>query len=778
LTLANTTDKGGLPGLQPSLPVLFILALALSAAADAPRDAGVLARHQALLDLGTGMRLMCFAAHPDDEDGATLARYRMKFGYTTRAVIATRGEGGQNETGPELYADLAVIRTDEMTGAAQITGAELRFLDLPEFGFSKTLEETYEVWGREETLRRVVREIRLFRPDILITHHGLQRDHGHHQALGDAVKLGFRLAGDPAAFPELRAEGLDPWQPARLYIRVWEPDPSAVTVPIGEYDPALGETYAEVAARALAVHRSQGMEYFIERLLHADASARYLLVDTEQSSTAPVGLVEAPGELAAGLADRVTPEDRHLSNLGRTGRDGEAQAALEAALETAEPVRKARLGRTLAALHGLRLDVAPDDPVVVPGQPFTLDARLQAPPGTAVTFSVENAFGMAMACDAGLSASPHAAAFTLVPDADAPLTIPRAEAVSSGRYPELRGVVRARVVLPEGMAEVEQPFFVDVAPPVVVRFADDPMVALHGRDRTVEVDLLLDNHSPEPGHYAVHLNVAPPLEVTGAPEVVSMSGEETGRLVVARVRIPKVISPGEYTVTARVGESDRTWESRLRVVRVRVPKGRRVGVMQSYDGTLARALEWLGIEHELIGETELTPERLARFDVVMVDIRAYLVRPDLRANNAALLAYVRRGGAAVVHYQKTQEWNPALAPYPLELSRNRVTLEDAPVQILQPGHPLFTTPNRITPDDWDGWIQERGLYFAGEWDEAYTPLLGMSDPGEDIPPGSFLVARHGKGLYAYTALVWYRQLRDGHPGALRLFANMAALKAN
>jgi len=126
-------------------------------------------------------------------------------------------------------------------------------------------------------------------------------------------------------------------------------------------------------------------------------------------------------------------------------------------------------------------------------------------------------------------------------------------------------------------------------------------------------------------------------------------------------------------------------------------------------------------------------------------------------------------------YQKTYEWKPEYAPYPITVSHNRVTVEDAPITLLKPNHPLFNTPNKIVPSDWDGWIQERGLYFPSKWDSHYTPLIATDDPGEHLPPGSCLITDYGKGTYFYTTLGWYRQLRELHPGVLRVFANMLAL---
>jgi len=219
---------------------LAIVGVVLSARADET------ALGQALLDLGTDLRVMCVAAHPDDEDGATLTLYRKRYGYETYAVIGTHGEGGQNEIGPELYEELGVIRTFEMMRAAEITGAQLRFLNLPEFGYSKTLDETFEKWGREETIRRLVRVIREVKPDVIITNHGAGKDHGHHQALGAALVEAFDAAADPAVFPDL-ADAFGTWQAARLYRR----ESDGIEIDINQPDPHLGVPYSEIAARAL-----------------------------------------------------------------------------------------------------------------------------------------------------------------------------------------------------------------------------------------------------------------------------------------------------------------------------------------------------------------------------------------------------------------------------------------------------------------------------------------------------------------------------------------------
>ena len=251
-----------------------------------------------------------------------------------------------------------------------------------------------------------------------------------------------------------------------------------------------------------------------------------------------------------------------------------------------------------------------------------------------------------------------------------------------------------------------------------------------------------------------------------------MEGAEYIWAVPAAIGNDPVLQPREYRLAAVVEGCGAARHAAVHLVDLAIPENVRVGVIQGYDDTFMTVLRKMSVPHEALETKDFNAATLDTFTTIIVDMRAYMVRPDLVANNQALLDYVHRGGKVMVNYHKTFEWKPEFAPYPIRLSRNRVTEESAHVTHLVPDHPLLNTPNTITGRDWEGWTQERGLYFPDEWDEHYTALLAMADTGETIPPGSLLVATYGEGRYVYTALGLYRQLRQLHPGALRLFANM------
>ncbi len=258
----------------------------------------------------------------------------------------------------------------------------------------------------------------------------------------------------------------------------------------------------------------------------------------------------------------------------------------------------------------------------------------------------------------------------------------------------------------------------------------------------------------------------------------SFDAEGDQKIIPVTAVVGENLEPRDYWMNVLVEGETEPHFGFARIVDVQIPDGLKVGVIQSYDDTFMATLDRLHVPHEALSIEDFSPARLDTFTSIIVDIRAYLVRPDLVANNQALLDYAKRGGSVLVMYQKTQEWKPEYAPYPIHVSHNRVTLEDAPMTVLAPDNPIFTTPNPIGEEDWAGWIQERGLYFPDQWAEQYTPLVACSDPGEDIPPGSLLYANVGDGDYLYCALGLYRQIRELNPGALRLLANMLALGAS
>ena len=827
---------------------------------------GAAALGLSLRRLGTTKRVLMVGAHPDDEDTQLLARFALEEGADVGYLSLTRGEGGQNGIGPELGEGLGLLRTEELLAARRVDGAEQFFTRAYDFGFSKSAEETYAHWPREEVLRDVVRVIRLYRPDIVVTvFSGTPRDgHGHHQVSALVAHEAFAAAADPARFPEQLREGLRPWQPSRLYQSMrGNTENATVRIPIGDLDPLIGRSPFQLAMASRSRHRSQDMGRpelpgprwgTLRRVLPAangDEASIWagidttLAIDGPPESAAARGLAAyqravdalraqynplAPGALVRGLSEALGTLRQARTDIPVTNGTADLVLAIDREIAQAETA--------LAQAAGLVVDALADDPRIVPGQAFELAVTVWNGGGQAVRVdSVRPSLPAGWRAESidTVAAPGQLAAGTLlsrrfrvqVPaDADPSeayfLRAPRegdlyrwpADEPARTR-PFEAGAVAARAFVMVGGAAIgigQEAQFREVdlrqgelRRPVMVVPAVSVLLQPAAR--------VLSTAAPRPIAYTVRLAVEEPAGVAGTlslelpagwraePASVPMRFARAGEVREVRfvVTAPAQAAAGDHPVSAVfVAEDGRRFvrgvelidyphvrarplyhdaRSVIRAFDVRVPQGLRVAYIEGAGEEGPAFLENLGITPELLDEQDLADGDLDAFDVIIAGSRAYEVRTDVMAHNQRLLDYVERGGTFIVQYNKHEIVEGNFTPFPMTIARphGRVTDENAPVRILDPAHPVFTAPNRITDADWQGWVQERGLYFAQTWDDAYTPLLETGDPGQTPLRGGLLIARHGRGTYVYTGIAFFRQFPAGVPGAYRLFANLLAL---
>jgi hypothetical protein len=214
----------------------------------------------------------------------------------------------------------------------------------------------------------------------------------------------------------------------------------------------------------------------------------------------------------------------------------------------------------------------------------------------------------------------------------------------------------------------------------------------------------------------------------------------------------------------------------ISIVDVKVPKDLKIGYVMGAGDDIASILREVGMNVTLLPADKLARENLAQYSTIVLGVRAYDTQKELVANNQKLLDFVSNGGTLIVQNNNSiSDFNSEhLTPYPAELSRARVSVEEAPVQILAPDDPIFHYPNQISEKDFDGWVQERGLYFMDKWDDHFKPLLSCHDPNEPEQKGGLLVAKYGKGTYLFTGYAFFRQLPAGVPGPIRLFVNLVS----
>ena len=754
---------------------------------------------QAFLDLKNDGVLMCVSAHPDDEDGATLAYYRMKYGVKTYSVFLTRGEGGQNEKGPELYEDLGVLRTAETRAAGRIQGTEPFFLNFKDFGYSKSATEAFHKWGRHEVLRRLVYMIRKLKPDVIFSSLNTIDGHGHHQAAVVTAIDAFDAAADSTFAPEqLQLPGISVWQPKKLYIRdTKRPDLGFndwgrvdVVNNVGEVNEARHKAYIDIATEALRMHRTQGLDHADLRRFARNETFYKLIRSSslyERDTTTFFGGIDFWNDPAT---VPLLPLRKTISLL-RPGmpRDSLLQLASDASQRIVGLEKKGELAplaerlldrwqeelqRLVRLSCTIRITARLSDSVVVPRQqvPSTVEVRspecklsaARAVFGVAAGWSVNEAVGQAPVLDQNR----YARDFTLVVGEAPVFTLPKAIAqyrpIETNQY--VVATVRCEV---DGYPFVfTEPAEFDVAPPEILTIAPGvTWLAPSKMSRGIDFDYRITNFLPR--EIAGTLRIQVPSGWRGSFPRYSVPREDSTVGGAVTIYPAKSVPPDDYRMTFK--STYAVQEATVRVFDAAIAQGVRVGVVKSQDNTFESVLSDLGASYKLLDGNDLEGN-LSNYNTIVIDIRAYLVREDLRKASGHLLGYVKDGGNLVVMYQRPQEWKSEYAPYPFHISSRRITDEDAPIDVLVPDHPLLTKPNRITEWDWADWKQERAIYFPTDVAMEYTQLLSSHDPDEAPLTTGYLVADYGKGTYIYTSYVWYRQLKETNPGAFRCFANM------
>jgi LmbE family N-acetylglucosaminyl deacetylase len=831
--------------------------------------------------LGHYKRVLVIGAHPDDEDTELLTVLVRGEGAEAAYLSLNRGEGGQNVIGPELGEALGLLRTEELLAARRLDGARQFFTRAYDFGFSKSLDETWTHWPRDSVLKDVVRVIRRFRPQIVVSvFSGTPRDgHGQHQAAGWAAQEAFRIAGDATRFPELARDQLAPWMPLKLY-RSTRFDTAATTLVLqgGVLDSAVGKSYHQVAMASRSLHRSQDMGQLqrigpsvVRLALIQDRTGKgseglWAGIDTTLAGLASAG---APGpvpgpwdSLAKGIAGYRTTGapplaaslDRFAAALPQT----QSQGTVSVARASAEQWDQlARLQHAIQLASGVVCDAVADDQRVVPGQVVHVDASCWNAGTRPVTLPLVAIRGNArwpgvhQSTDGG-TVQPGAVnnwAFAVpIPDSASPTTPYFLQTPRQGDLyvwpagpPELLGLpfeeplliadfgaeVESREVTfqfrDQTAGETRRPL--TVVPRIDVKLDPDTLVwaAASGIARRFTVTLVHGARDTTRG--TVRL-AAPSGWTVSPPASFSLTREDESRSFGFDAKPPRDVRPGTFVIHAEaVDRGGRRYDTgvfrvdyphvrprsftrvaaaSVRVASLALPRLARVGYVRGAADRVPEALGSIGLPVTLLDANGLERGDLSRYDAIVVGSRAYETEPALQRFNGRLLEYLRRGGLLLVQYQQYAFFSGGFAPYPMTvagqalrleptpgtgtggrtppprpagapISHDRVTDEAAPVTILRPSDPVFRLPNRIGPADWDGWVQERGLYFARSWDSTYHPLLETHDPGDEPREGGLLVARVGKGTYIYTGLSFFRQLPAGVPGAYRLFVNLLAL---
>ena len=778
--------------------------------------------------------VLFIAAHPDDENTRLITWLSKEKGFRTAYLSLTRGDGGQNLIGSELGVELGLIRTRELMAARRLDGGEQFFTSAYDFGYSKSTDETLRFWDKDKVLEDMVYIIRKVKPDVIICRFPPDKraGHGHHSASAFLAAEAFHKASDASAY-HWQLPALGTWKAERIYWNTYNfgsgntTSESQFHLDVGGYDPLSGMSNGEVAAMSRSQHKSQGFgvpaqrgiqkEYFLavdgdslcehvfndvtdhwSALPGGNAAAAALdkvikNYDLRQPSSAIVPLLKVRGMIMqlpvtsftrrklaeideilldmAGLwtaayayAEKyVTGDTVHVSVLAISRLSDSVSISIDTA---GHGVPELSLPLPLQQLQSRRMVIRAGDKITQPywlcrppsGGMFSLsDSSLRADPWIPPALSIQ--------------------ARVTILGVEIPLTIPVTFKLTDPVKGEL---IQPLVLTPPLTGTLNQSLSVfhkaearnyklklsyqGSSPDSLIVFLNDynreawsvsfSDTTLFFKDKGEEQEIIFSVRPLQSG-----LN-----DNTLSFSFRSIQGGTTGEL--------RGFREINYDHIPRI-----TWfpqlDLKLQSVPMNVPF-RRVLYIRGAGDFIAEGMRQLGWKVDEKSASEIDSITTSQYDAVITGIRAYNTDKRLPYLYDKLMDFVKSGGVYIVQYNTNSNLHPSkiMAPYPFSITRSRVTEEDAEVRFLHPSHPILNSPNILTNADFEGWVQERGLYFAGKTDSSYVDIFSMNDTGEEPGGGALICAEWGKGRYVYTGLSFFRQLPAGVPGAWKLFVNL------
>ncbi|MEY3649148.1 MAG: hypothetical protein RLZ13_2033, partial [Bacteroidota bacterium] len=781
--------------------------------------------HQ-LLQLRETKRVLYVAAHPDDENTRMIA-YLANGEHADVAYLSlTRGDGGQNLIGKELGVELGQIRTQELIKARSVDGGQQYFTRALDFGYSKDPTETLQNWDKEKVLADVVWAIRSFQPDIIITRFNTTPGitHGHHTTSAILANEAFALSGDSKAFPE-QLTYLKPWQAKRIFFNAYnfrgefEPEKGKryYAMEVGGYNPILGKTYHQLAADSRTMHKSQG---FGSTAGAGNAKDFLEQVGGESYENTPFDGVESRwASVKGGLAIKAQLDQLLGSfNLVETSKNLPALLSIREAMQKLEPStpwvagKLAKLDQLIFQSLGLKMEFVTTRELGHPGEKITAELLVVNPsdePISEISLQVGDNYYVGKDTkgnvDTRLPVSfdvsnqekfsqpywleePLDGALFSIPN-QWNIGLPYKEKVGGDLTFDLGGQ-KFKVTVPlvhkfndpiDG--EVKQPF--TLVPEVDLSLSKELVFLVEGADPTVTVtvnfrDQLLEGTLEFEGLSASQFKVVGveefPAQKKRTYTVTFLRGQNGRKEIRARFKsisgnvfdqvIHRISYPHipnlTYFSPAQLQLIQEDWKV----------SGGKVGYIVGAGDEVPEVLYALGYQVSFLEEGNLELNELKYYQAIVVGIRAYNTQEFLASKQQVLLDYVKAGGNLILQYNtNTPLVTPNLGPYPFVIGRDRVTVEGSPV-VGDWKHGLLSTPNRMDEKDFEGWVQERGLYFASKVDERYQSPLTFQDPGEPANSGALITAQLGAGTFTYTGLSFFRQLPAGVSGAIKLVINL------
>lgn len=787
--------------------------------------------------------VLYIAAHPDDENTRLISYLSNEKKARTAYLSLTRGDGGQNLIGSELRELLGVIRTQELIEARKIDGGEQFFSRANDFGFSKTPDETFEIWDREKVLADVIWTIRKFQPDVIINrfdHRTSGTTHGHHTASAILSDESFKLSNNPKRFPE-QLKWHSPWQAKRLFFNpsVWfygsqekfdaADKSNFISIETGVYYPELGKSNQEIAALSRSCHKSQGFgstgsrgkeTEYLELINGEKLKDKTNLFDGIDTSWNRV-----KGGKAIGILLKQIESQYNFANPSAS--IPELIKAYQMILSLDEkhwkPIKLEEIKTIIASCTGLYLEAVSSVQQATPGS--TIQLKLEAINRSPISMELSSITSFPNEKNSILNqVLTNNTSKTISVDLELPENLEYSQAYwlkEKGTIGMYEVSKQENIGIPDIIRDVKLQFnikinnvsipferpivykyndkvkgemynYLDIIPEVSTRILDQVSFFNDGKTKKIAVQVKAGKDNVDGN---VQLELADNWQVSPTTVPFNLEKKEYEKILYFDVTPPE--NSSEITAKSNVIIDHKKLDKEQIIInydhiskqQVLLPAeakfkkldlkitNERIGYIMGAGDEIPQCLSQMGYTVSLLSPEDINSRSLTNFDVIITGIRAYNTLPGLKNKQHLLLEFVKKGKTMIVQYNTPDTNIPNnIAPYPLTISRDRVTDENAAVEFLAPNHAILNYPNKITEKDFKGWAQEQGLYYPNVFDPAFTPIFSSHDKGESPKKGALLVATYGKGQYIYTGFSLFRELPMGVSGAYRLMANMISLK--
>jgi LmbE family N-acetylglucosaminyl deacetylase len=810
-----------------SFTSIYIFLISIITFAQAPQKLSSVEIYEQVQKLNFLGKVLYVAAHPDDENTKLITYFSNHYHAQTAYLSLTRGDGGQNLIGTELREKLGAIRTQELLAARRIDGGEQFFTRANDFGFSKEPNETFAIWNKNEIMEDVIQVIETFRPDIIVnrfSHNTPGTTHGHHTA---------------SAMLSLEAYDLVKYQPKRIFFNTswWfygsqeafdAADKSKLlAINSNVYYPLKGKSNNEIAALSRSQHKCQGFGTLGSRgdeaeyleLLKGNLPSNTNLFEGIDTSWNRVKGGNEIGKLLNEIEENFNfgNPSIHIPNLIKA-------YDLIQKLEDShwKEIKSKQIIKIIEACSGLFMEALADTETITKDSKFNLQLEVINRSQSNVKLISVNAINIKNETQNKPLKNNEKVNFQF-------------KDVEVGNAVDYSNLFWLKEQQTEGMYQVSDKS-IRILPEVSTSFPVIFTIEIEGKTIEFVKNICYKFNNPDDGETYVPFKILPEFTSTIESKVLIFNSTQPKEISV-KVKAHKANASGKLSVViptdwkiepqeipftieakneerkfsfkiypskpeittklvAQIATSNGTLDKELITIQYpHIPKqtilitsaakavkldiatkGKNIGYIMGAGDEVNKNLENLGFQVTNLNPNEITAENLKSYDAIILGIRAFNVVDELKFKNKILFDYVFNGGNVIVQYNTTNNLiTKEIAPYNLELSRDRVTDENAKVTFLTTNHKVLNQPNKINEKDFTGWVQEQGLYYPNKWSSEFIPILASNDEGETPKKGALLIAKHGKGNYIYTGLSFFRELPEGVSGAYRLLANMIAL---